>query len=196
MLERQVGEVVINRIIESERPDFDAAQFFPTITPEQWAPYRQRLAGWAMDPAVNGLVFPMQSFLLRTRHHTVVVDTCVGDHKERARPNWNMTSSGGGCQRGRSPRAGAPAHRAAWHARAAESSRSRSSRRRAPSAAGRSRSRPGESSDPVGGFRSGPEGPTGRRARARPPHKVAAEQRDSARPRGTGCSLESIRPRP
>ena len=34
MLERQVGEVSINRIIESERPDFDAAGFFPTITPE------------------------------------------------------------------------------------------------------------------------------------------------------------------
>ena len=94
MLERTVGDVTITRIIESERPDFDAAQFFPSITPEQWAPYRQRLAGWALDPAVNGLVFPMQSFLVRTRHHTIVVDTCVGDHKARARPNWNMTASG------------------------------------------------------------------------------------------------------
>ena len=94
MLQRQVGEVIINRIIESERPDFDAAGFFPTITAEQWAPYRQRLAGWAMDTGVNALVFPMQSFLLRTRHHTIVVDTCVGDHKERARPTWNKTSSG------------------------------------------------------------------------------------------------------
>jgi len=94
MLQQQVGEITIHRILESERPDFDAAGFFPQITPEQWAPYRQRLAGWAMDPGVNGLVFPMQSFLLRTRHHTIVVDTCVGDHKERARPNWNMTSSG------------------------------------------------------------------------------------------------------
>jgi hypothetical protein len=94
MLERTVGDVTITRILESERPDFDAAQFFPQITAEQWAPYRARLAGWALDPAVNGLVFPMQSFLVRTRHHTIVVDTCVGDHKQRARPNWNMTSSG------------------------------------------------------------------------------------------------------
>ena len=31
---------------------------------------------------------------MRTQHHTIVVDTCVGDHKKRARPNWNMTSSG------------------------------------------------------------------------------------------------------
>ncbi|NJM92123.1 MAG: MBL fold metallo-hydrolase [Rhodospirillaceae bacterium] len=94
MLQRQVGEVVINRIIESERPDYDAGGFFPQITPEQWAPYRPRLAGWALDLATNALTFPMQSFLVRTRHHTIVVDTCVGDHKERARPNWNMTSSG------------------------------------------------------------------------------------------------------
>jgi len=94
MLKRQLGDIVIHRIIESERPDFDATQFFPHVTPEQWAPYRQRLAGWALDPATNGLVFPMQSYLLRTKHHIVLVDTCVGDHKQRARPNWNMTSSG------------------------------------------------------------------------------------------------------
>ena len=94
MLQRQVGDIVINRIIESERPDFDAAQFFPEIAADQWAPYRQRLAGWAMETASNALIFPMQSFLLRTRHHTIVVDTCVGDHKQRARPTWNMTSSG------------------------------------------------------------------------------------------------------
>ena len=94
MLQRQVGDIVITRILESERPDFDAAQFFPEIAADQWAPYRQRLAGWALEPASNALIFPMQSFLLRTRHHTIVVDTCVGDHKQRARPTWNMTSSG------------------------------------------------------------------------------------------------------
>ena len=94
MMERKVGDITITRVIESERPDFDAGQFFPSITAEQWGPYRQRLAGWAMDPASNGLVFPMQAFLVRTKHHTIVVDTCVGDHKKRVRPTWNMTTSG------------------------------------------------------------------------------------------------------
>jgi hypothetical protein len=46
MLERTVGDIRITRVIESERPDFDAAQFFPSITAEEWGPYRQRLAGW------------------------------------------------------------------------------------------------------------------------------------------------------
>src|SRR5262245_43952002 len=94
MLERTVGNVVIRRVIESERPDYDAAVFFPKLTPADWAPHRERLAGWALDLTTNALTFPMQSFLVRTRHHTIVVDTCVGDHKRRARPSWNMTTSG------------------------------------------------------------------------------------------------------
>src|SRR5437867_1114800 len=47
-----------------------------------------------MDPVSGNLIFPMQSYLVRTRHHTILVDTCVGDHKKRQRPSWNMTTSG------------------------------------------------------------------------------------------------------
>ena len=36
----------------------------------------------------------MQSWLVRTRHHTILVDTCIGDHKKRQRPSWHMTTSG------------------------------------------------------------------------------------------------------
>jgi hypothetical protein len=39
MLQQQIGDSTIHRILESERPDFDAAGFFPQITPKQWAPY-------------------------------------------------------------------------------------------------------------------------------------------------------------
>lgn len=95
MRQRRLGDIVIDRIVESERPDFDPLAFFPATTPEHWAPYRERLQPWAMDPVSGGLVFPVQSYLVRTRHHTIVVDTCVGDHKRRARPTWNMTSTGG-----------------------------------------------------------------------------------------------------
>ena len=95
MLQRRLGDIVIDRIVESERPDFDPLTFFPATTAEHWAPYRQRLQPWAMDPASGGLILPIQSYLVRTRHHTIVVDTCVGDHKPRLRPTWNMTSSGG-----------------------------------------------------------------------------------------------------
>ena len=95
MLQRQLGQITIHRIVESERPDFEALSFFPQTTPEDWQPYRAWLQPRAMDPVSGNLILPMQSFLVRTRHHTILVDTCVGDHKTRPqRPNWHMTSSG------------------------------------------------------------------------------------------------------
>jgi glyoxylase-like metal-dependent hydrolase (beta-lactamase superfamily II) len=46
---------------------------------------------WALDPVSGNLVLPIQAFLVRTRHHTILIDTCVGDHKPRPlRPFWHM----------------------------------------------------------------------------------------------------------
>lgn len=94
MLQRKLGDIVIHRILESESPDFDPYAFFPQTPREAWEPHLPWLKPRALDPASGNLVFPMQSFLLRTRHHTILVDTCVGDHKQRARPTWNLTTSG------------------------------------------------------------------------------------------------------
>ncbi|HEX7926918.1 MAG TPA: MBL fold metallo-hydrolase, partial [bacterium] len=94
MLHKQLGDIHIHRIMETESPDFDPKQFFPNIVAEQWAPYLADLKPKALDPKTGNLVFPMQSFLVRTKHHTIMVDACVGDHKARVRPTWNMTSSG------------------------------------------------------------------------------------------------------
>jgi glyoxylase-like metal-dependent hydrolase (beta-lactamase superfamily II) len=50
----------------------------------------------ALDPVTGRLILTLQSYLVRTRHHTIVVDTCVGDHKKRlgriTPPNWHMQS--------------------------------------------------------------------------------------------------------
>ena len=94
MRQRQLGQLMINRIVESERADFDPLAFFPETTPEDWAPHKAWLQPRAMDPASGHLIFPMQSWLVRTRHHTIFVDTCIGDHKKRQRPSWHMTTSG------------------------------------------------------------------------------------------------------
>jgi glyoxylase-like metal-dependent hydrolase (beta-lactamase superfamily II) len=46
---------------------------------------------WALDPVSGNLVLTIQAFLVRTRHHTILIDTCVGDHKPRPqRPFWHM----------------------------------------------------------------------------------------------------------
>ncbi len=94
MLRRKLGDIVIDRIIETEQANFNAREFFPQATAEEWEPHLPWLQRKGLDAQSGNLFFTMQSFLVRTRHHTIVVDTCVGDHKPRARPFWHMTSSG------------------------------------------------------------------------------------------------------
>ena len=45
-------------------------------------------------PATGKVVLCVQSYLVRTPHHTILVDSCVGNHKPRpTRPFWDMLSS-------------------------------------------------------------------------------------------------------
>ena len=92
MLQRQLGHLMINRIVESEFADFNRWRSSRRPHP-RIGPHKGWLQPRAIDPVSGNLIFPMQSFLVRTRHHTILVDTCVG-HKKRQRPSWNMTTSG------------------------------------------------------------------------------------------------------
>lgn len=98
MLQRQLGNITINRILESEEPNFDPLAFFPQTSPDDWGQHRQWLQPHPLSPALGYLTLTMQSYLLRTQHHTILVDTCVGDHKKRqgayTPPGWNHTTGG------------------------------------------------------------------------------------------------------
>ena len=42
-----------------------------------------------IDPATGRLVLCVQSFVIKTPHHNILIDSCVGNHKPRpARPFW------------------------------------------------------------------------------------------------------------
>ena len=78
-----LGGIEWRRIVESEEPDFDVFFLLPDANEETIAAHRGWLEPRFLDPASNRLVMAMQSYLLRTRHHTVLVDACVGNDKER-----------------------------------------------------------------------------------------------------------------
>ncbi len=87
----EVGGVTIDRIIEMEQPYVDAHAFFPKLTPELLAENRAWLEPAALDPATGHLVLCFQSYVVRTPHHTVLIDSCIGNHKERTgRPLWHQ----------------------------------------------------------------------------------------------------------
>src|SRR5437588_4469121 len=63
----------------------------PGLTPDLLAENRpwMRRAG-AIDDA-DMLILCFQSYIVKTPHHTILVDSCIGNDKPRpARPKWNM----------------------------------------------------------------------------------------------------------
>ena len=90
----RVGDVTIHRIVEDEAPFEEAARFLPNLTAQQLAESRSWMAPTALDPATDRLIFCFQSYLVVTPHHKILIDTCVGNDKERpGRGAWHQNKS-------------------------------------------------------------------------------------------------------
>jgi len=86
-------DITIHPIIEQQAAFFPAGGFFPTLDSELLAENRAWLQPSFLDQA-DQLVLCIQGFLIKTPHHTILVDTCVGNHKPRpTRPFWHMLDS-------------------------------------------------------------------------------------------------------
>src|SRR5471030_1149074 len=89
-----VGELTIHRVIESEAPLFDPLTFFPTLTRELLDENLSWLRPTYVDPASGQLMLCVQSYVVQTKHHNILIDSCVGNHKERANyPFWDRMES-------------------------------------------------------------------------------------------------------
>ncbi|HEV3240283.1 MAG TPA: MBL fold metallo-hydrolase [Casimicrobiaceae bacterium] len=89
----QVGNTVIHRIVEQEAPFFPAFQFFPTLSKELYEENRGWLQPVFFD-ASDRVNLCIQSYLVQTPHHNILIDSCVGNHKPRpTRPFWNLMNS-------------------------------------------------------------------------------------------------------
>ena len=87
----KAGDLTIHRIIEQETTFLPALEMLPTLTPDVLAENRAWMqAAKALD-AEDVLVLCFQSYVVRTPHHTILIDSCIGNDKPRPqRPKWNM----------------------------------------------------------------------------------------------------------
>lgn len=77
----RIGQISVQRILEWQGPFIAADRMFPDATDEALAPHRHWLEPWALCPDTGRLILAVQSYLLRTRRHTILIDTCIGNHK-------------------------------------------------------------------------------------------------------------------
>lgn len=87
----KLGEVEILRVEESHGPGFQPNQLLPDWSQDAIAPHKSWLVPAYYDDAKDRLISSVHSWVLKTRHHTIVIDTCAGNHKHRPeQPRFHM----------------------------------------------------------------------------------------------------------
>jgi glyoxylase-like metal-dependent hydrolase (beta-lactamase superfamily II) len=94
----EVGDLIVHRIVETEGPvngpAFEPLNFFPALTRERLDENRSWMEPRFLDPTTGRLILCIQSYIVRTPHQTLLIDSCVGNHKERPNyPFWSQMTS-------------------------------------------------------------------------------------------------------
>jgi glyoxylase-like metal-dependent hydrolase (beta-lactamase superfamily II) len=89
-LKLAVGDLSIHRIIEQETTFLPALEMLPGLTPGLLAENRAWMLEAAALDAQDVLILCFQSYVVKTPHHTILVDSCIGNDKPRPRPKWNL----------------------------------------------------------------------------------------------------------
>lgn len=92
-----LGDIQVDRIVEMTLPFETIPNFFPDASQEQVEDCRPCFEPWALCPETGKVILVVQSYLVRTRQHTILIDTCVGcdktipyfmDWNKRADRSW------------------------------------------------------------------------------------------------------------
>ena len=87
-----LNAVTIDILVEQPRAEFDLLWLFPKNTFEQFMEQRDLMVPRFFDPEKRKVLLSIHTYVIRTKHHTILFDTCCGNHKERAasiRSTWS-----------------------------------------------------------------------------------------------------------
>ncbi len=88
-----IGDYAIQKVVELERPFAHAQNFYPDLTDEMLEVCRRELPPGRLTPD-DFLHMSYHTFVVRTGRHTILVDTCCGNHKDRpARPEFSQLNT-------------------------------------------------------------------------------------------------------
>ena len=90
-----LGEVTVTRVVEIDRSSNRTLAMLPDSTAEAIARHHHWLKPNFWDDSVEDLAARIQTYVVRTPEHTVLIDTGVGNDKTRAgAPAWHLRRGG------------------------------------------------------------------------------------------------------
>ncbi len=90
----RLGDFEVQRICEFEGPFIAPEVFFPDYDPAVVRANPDMAGPRLIDPATGKLIFSFHSFVVKTGRHTILIDSCIGNDKERpTRPQFHRAKS-------------------------------------------------------------------------------------------------------
>ena len=90
-----VNDMTIHRLVEQESGFTPMLDFLPTLSKETLDENLAWLAPGGYDSASGNVVLCFQSYVVKTPHHNILVDSCIGNDKNfPLRPTWNKKNDG------------------------------------------------------------------------------------------------------
>jgi glyoxylase-like metal-dependent hydrolase (beta-lactamase superfamily II) len=94
MRTQSIGAATIDRVVELDRFVFKPHWLFRDLGADVILRHRADLGPRLIDFETNGLILSFHSYLIRTRHRVILVDTCNGNHKQRPGVAWQHMLAG------------------------------------------------------------------------------------------------------
>jgi len=85
-----IGNIAVQQVVEMQTPLFEPSLFLPDSTEEKIAELTPAYSPWALCNKTGKLILAIQTYVLRSTKHTILVDTCVGCDKTSSIPIWHM----------------------------------------------------------------------------------------------------------
>src|SRR5262249_62048172 len=79
--EFSVGDMTIHRIVEQEQGFTPMLEFLPTLSKERLEENLSWLAPAGYNRDTGNVVLCFQSYVVKTPHHNIPVDACIGNNK-------------------------------------------------------------------------------------------------------------------
>ena len=86
MRQIQIGDITIDAVIEREGPWRRPQDFFPAYDEAVFRRHLPSMEPEVFNSALGLMVITYQTFVVRTPHHTILVDTCTGEDKGHPPP--------------------------------------------------------------------------------------------------------------
>ncbi len=93
MAARAIGNATIEKVEEICGAGFKPGRMFPKFDQAAFDAQKGWMVPDHVEPGSDRLVGSVHTWVVKTGKHTILIDTCLGNHKDRHNPGWNKLNT-------------------------------------------------------------------------------------------------------